>query len=265
MSPVEQATESLKRSEGPLSADKILESMPPPVGVEAGTLEQWLREDGRISVWPALKARAGERFWIRSPSDAVLGLVADNTLSASEIQKNLNQQYGGFKGAPGKALVMSVLDGLLGARKVYQYPGRGRKYSAHPADAAPYVGKLRKSLDALLKSLETAGVTRDAILSALRDEDHTEDPRPRILAELRAARGSMGIPELRERTAPGSKNKDPFDQAVLSLWRQRQVYLDRHHFAQGLSEEERNQLVADGAGNYYVMISLREADAESVP
>jgi hypothetical protein len=60
-------------------------------------------------------------------------------------------------------------------------------------------------------------------------------------------------------------DKAAFDKAVLGLYRERRVYLDRHDYPQGLDAAARDQLVSDGSGSYFVVIGLRDADAESVP
>jgi hypothetical protein len=52
---------------------------------------------------------------------------------------------------------------------------------------------------------------------------------------------------------------------VISLYRQHRVYLARHDYPLGLDESEKSELVSDGEGNYFVVIGLRDPDAESIP
>jgi len=88
---------------------------------------------------------------------------------------------------------------------------------------------------------------------------------PRILEKLKGKPGGISLLELRAslgiviRTSLGAppKAKVDFDQAVLSLYKDRRVYLDRHDHPMRLTDAERRDLVSDGTGNYYVGITLR--------
>jgi hypothetical protein len=52
-------------------------------------------------------------------------------------------------------------------------------------------------------------------------------------------------------------NKADFDALALELARQGRLVLHRHDFASSLSPEEKDELVSDGQGNYYVGLALR--------
>jgi hypothetical protein len=87
----------------------------------------------------------------------------------------------------------------------------------------------------------------------------------RILDKLKGRPGGLSLLELRDslgikvRVSFGGqpKPKIAFDQAVLSLYKERRVYLDRHDHPMRLTDAERRDLVSDGDGNYYVGITLR--------
>lgn len=53
--------------------------------------------------------------------------------------------------------------------------------------------------------------------------------------------------------------KGDFDEAVLNLAREWKVSLSRHPHVAGLTEDERNDLVADGEGNFYNGIAFRRS------
>ena len=55
-------------------------------------------------------------------------------------------------------------------------------------------------------------------------------------------------------------DKLQFDQTVLGLARQGRLMLHRHDHASGLSPSERDELVTDGAGTYYVGMALRRVE-----
>ena len=53
-------------------------------------------------------------------------------------------------------------------------------------------------------------------------------------------------------------DKAHFDAAVLDLSRQGRVSLHRHDYPASLTPQERDELVTDGAGTYYVGLALRQ-------
>lgn len=263
---LEHAVEALKRSRKPLTARQILELIPPPSRVDVEQLDQLLRADDQVSKWPP---RAGaEQYWARSPEDAadsaLMRLLADGAVGASALEKKLSSDLAGYPGRSRPTLISGRLEALVKAGKLYRYPRGGKikgiKFSARPASAAAYVGALQKEVEALARRLAPAGVTSEAIIAALRGE--ATDLSHRIIEYLQTIPGGIGIGELRESLAPQPAEKARFDQAVLSLWRQKRVSLDRHDFPQGMSQADRDHyLVPDDKGNYYVMIGLREVDA----
>jgi hypothetical protein len=267
---LEHAVEALRRSGKPLTARQVLELIPPPSRVSVEHLDALLRGVDRVSKWPPRGGAA--QYWARSPEDAadsaLMRLLADTAMGATALEKELGRDLAGYPGRGRSKLISGRLEALVKAGKLYRYPRGGKikgvKFSAKPAPAGAYAGSLQKELGALARRLAPAGVAREAIIAALRGE--TTDLRQRIVEYLQARSGGMGIGELRENLAPEPAEKARFNQAVLSLWRQNRVNLDRHDFPQGMSEADRDHyLVPDGKGNYYVMIGLREVDAQPLP
>lgn len=78
-----------------------------------------------------------------------------------------------------------------------------------------------------------------------------------ILDKLKGKPGGLSLIEVRTSLGGRGKAKAEFDEAVLSLYKDGRVYLDRHDHPLRLSDAERRDLVFDGAGNYYVGITLR--------
>ena len=78
-----------------------------------------------------------------------------------------------------------------------------------------------------------------------------------ILDKLKGKPGGLSLIEVRVSLGGRGKAKAEFDQAVLSLYKDKRVYLDRHDHPLRLSDAERRDLVFDGAENYYVGITLR--------
>jgi broad specificity phosphatase PhoE len=79
----------------------------------------------------------------------------------------------------------------------------------------------------------------------------------RQLETIKDSPAGIGIGELREEV-PAPKRE--FDQALLHLYRQNEVDLDKHDFPQGMSQAEQDHyLTPDGRGNHYVMASAAPA------
>jgi hypothetical protein len=266
------AVEALRRSDRPLTGREIWKSIPPPSRVELAALEQLLKADARVIPWPARTRTAPARYWTQKPEDfldsLLVGLPADASLKLTQIQTKVGRHLAGFSAGERRELVESRMAALVAAGKLYLHPPPGKtqpKFGPQPAQARAYVAKLQKELDALAAKLAPAGITREQILDALRGEKPTDDLPQRITGFLKTKPGGIGVGQLREQFGLSPEMKDSFDRAILSLYRERRVYLDRHDYPLGLNEAARNELVSDGAGNYFVVIGLRDPDDESIP
>jgi hypothetical protein len=266
------AVESLRRSDRPLTGREILKSIPPPSRVKPDALEELLNQDPRVIRWPARTRSAPGRYWTRRPEELLDSLLADlgadAALTVVDLQKKAGRHLAGFSADQRRALVESRVTALAAAQKLYLHPPPGRarpKYSAKPAQASAYVAKLQKEVDALAAKLAPAGITREQILDALRGERPPDDLPRRIAEFLKAKPGGIGVGQLREELGLSPAEKASFDRAVISLYRQRRVYLDQHDYPLGLNEAARKELVSDGEGHYFVVIGLRDPDDESIP
>ncbi len=111
----------------------------------------------------------------------------------------------------------------------------------------------------LITKLSTGAIPREKMAAGLVDRML---PAPnlehRILDKLKGKPGGLSLIEVRVSLgAQKGKAKAEFDQAVLSLYKNGRVYLDRHDHPLRLGDAERRDLVFDGVGNYYVGITLR--------
>jgi hypothetical protein len=240
-----------------------------------------------VIAWPPRTRSAPPRYWIDRPEDVadsvLMEAMAAAALTAGDLQKKIGRHPSGFSADQRRGLVDARLAALIAAGKLFEHPppGRGKpKYSAQPATAGAYVAKLQKEVDALAAKLAPAGITRAQILDALAGQaappaSQADDLPRRIIEYLKTKPAGVGLGQLREELGlrAGEKkafdqtafDKAAFDKAVLGLYRERRVYLDRHDYPQGLDAAARDQLVSDGSGSYFVVIGLRDADAESVP
>ena len=192
-------------------------------------------------------------------------LLGRNALSRPQLEKRLT---GPLSEASRKKLIGEVLNGLKNSRRLYQYPKlRGTvKYSPNPPAAAPYMTALKKEFNALLSRLSPAGITRDQILAELSGVAPPVPPvpavdfEPQVLEKLKGRPGGLSISELRVSLGGQDDAKPGFDRAVLSLYRTHRVYLDRHTDPSALTDSDRQALVPDETGNYYIGITLRGED-----
>ena len=81
-----------------------------------------------------------------------------------------------------------------------------------------------------------------------------------ILDSTKGKPGGLSIPHLRDEI---EASKPEFDNAVLDLYKDGKVFLDKHDRPDILTEAERNALVPDGQGDYYNGITERKAKAEA--
>jgi hypothetical protein len=126
--------------------------------------------------------------------------------------------------------------------------------------------------DAFEKIRKKLNLTSEAVLSAARaftllhlktSNSQQNDLSEKLLArmlqvKLAAAHGELvPLSELWRSLQNEGWDKASFDRTVLGLAERYRVSLQRHNFPASLGEQERDELVADGMGNYYVGIALR--------
>lgn len=185
----------------------------------------------------------------------------------------------------------AIRDDLVRAGRIHRWPKLGTKgverFSTAPPDPSEYLGPLldrfREQLKALAETFGSDRVTVDRLERAagrvlLKLGETAQEfevsggpatPPPiddgqQILDAMRQAdpATSTGAPIALDRLRPlmngrlGSKSA--FDEAVLDLARRGLVSLHRHDFPKGQTEAERDRMVPDGQGGFYVTISRRK-------
>ena len=275
------AIEAVRRSDRPLNAKQVRELIPTPARVPDSQLDSMLAAavaNGALFLWPPHLSRA-VRYWSRRPEDhaesRLLELLAANSLGLSDIEESLTRDLSGHSGAKRKALLRSSVASLKKRGSLYEYPKLGRKglkYSQKPAEPGPYLCALKKEFEALAAKLQSAGITPEQIIAELTKAPapaHPPSPappdlEPSILDHLKGRPGGMSLRELWSFVRTPGATKSAFDQAVLSLYASNRVYLDRHDRPSLLNDAERDELVSDGAGSYYIGITLRGAGDQSI-
>ncbi|SFI46743.1 hypothetical protein [Planctomicrobium piriforme] len=268
---------AMEEASGPVADKELLKSLSAPVPTDEATLQPVLEElieSGELHRFPPATAKGKPIYWREDGVDW-----------ARTVLRRLVEQKGPQAEAALKKAVKwltsdefaTLLDSLLTSGEVFRHPPLGKikqaLFGVQPPRPEPYLREVGVQLTktvALLRSIpisdeqlrralvqlvEETGVTfrNDATLPAENAVD--------LLALMKqiepgAERGALvGVRDLR-RAAQCSK--DVFDQTVMELSRQGSVSLHRHDFPASLSEEERNDLVRDATGTYYVGIALRQ-------
>lgn len=231
----------------------------------------------KLQTFPPKTAKGKPRYWDRGVSDwARLLILATVDKKGAMAKADLRKAT---KQVP-EAAFETAFQGLVDARTLFEHPPLGKKKT-------PSYGKLPPSPDAYLKDLGAQLTKVVAQLSAARVP---EVELRRALVQLVEATGvpfgggakqeaaakpeqSVDLVSLIKRIEPAAVNgalvaarelrraanlvKSQFDAAVLDLARQGRLMLHRHDFANGLEPAEREELVTDGAGTYYVGVALR--------
>lgn len=175
-----------------------------------------------------------------------------------------------------------LFDELRTGGQIWEHPpatktGRTSLFGAHPPAIGPYLKTITADLNRVFAKLKAAGVPEASLVSAghellkscgLGDVDNSRAvtsvtsgaPAIDLVGLMRQIEPQVDVgalvtlPALRQ---AASLQKDIFDAAVLDLARSQRLVLHRHDFPASLSAVERDQLVTDGRGTFFIGAALR--------
>jgi hypothetical protein len=210
--------------------------------------------------------------------DAAIPRLAGRALDKVEL-KQLAEEV-----TPGHAVVLDEwLKRALTQRLLYEHApatkGAGRRFGAEPDVrklAAPLLKALRKARD----NTDANGISRERLAELLLEElgvslgdatrripskandDNAPDDKARsrflaALAELVTQNPRQALLSVRDLRARLGLGKDQFDALALVLMRDGAISLHQHDHPMSLSERDRQQLVDNARGTYYVGIAPR--------
>jgi len=233
---------------------------------------------GKIFEWPA-KGKGKPRYWKEQPSQFISKKIVEGLtekpLTSLELKKVLGKQLFGIP-KPKKDIDHGI-QSLLLQGTILQHPKVGgikAKLGLRPPDPKPYLQKVQKELDQVFKMLAPSQVSREAINKALFNllgistisEVPLEEPRildleDQIISEMvkiepRASTGAL-VSLQRLRKSLGLE-KELFDRTIINMAKKSRIILHEHSFPMGVSEEERNYLVDDKKGHWYVGAVLKD-------
>jgi hypothetical protein len=234
-------------------------------------IAQELARRGEIHRWAKAKA---EWFFGADPiatlDEAVPRALAAGPLPAETLQQRITLETMIPKACFDEWKKNALARGALFA--VAPAAGAGTKASAKNLALEPDLRVVLKGLIAALHkqlpALDAKGIARERIAQVLWEElgmpgasaPNGRDDRDAFLKALRALASEqphgtlLPVGDLRSRLA---LDKTRFDEAALSLSREGAVILHHHDYADGLAVDERERLVRDANGTYYVGIALK--------
>lgn len=282
----------LEQSSRPLSKTTLEKNLPKSAPVAKKDLPELLAQligSGQIRThgkratvyWvPELEDRAGDR---------ILETLRDTPLTQTELKNKFRSLLPGWPQTKRE----EMLARLIREKRVYRVApltGKARLLSAR-AELTPQ-DYVRLALQLAAGKLKSRGFTAEEVFALARElsqpvpiaaEPVAPAPvvsplAPSPLAESNlvtpvleevvleqmnrikpdAANGALvSIAELRRALAGEMPDKSAFDEAILRLAEAGRVALHHHDYPGSLSQEERDALVLDERGNYYIGIALR--------
>ena len=257
-------------------ASKIKTSLKLPLDMVETALNA-LVDSRRLSLWQPGRV---PYFCLSEPRktalEATLDALAAGPLTEKELIGRVRKRLAGYQ-------LKDLKEHLSYSKQVYEYPKYGKvktKYGLKPPEPEPYLGKAIQEINAVQSLLRPYRVSLEAIHAALGRElglrgDTQVPPRERPQAEepsreaealilkgitrLQPPGQGRALVSIRELRRSVGLAKSLFDKAVLSLALQGKVALHHHDFPSSLSPKEREELVRDEQGTYYVGIVPKES------
>jgi hypothetical protein len=258
------------------TASKIKTSLKLPLQMVEIALND-LVDTGRLFLWhPQGKA---SYFCLSEPRktalETILNALTAGPLTEKELVASVRKKLPGYQ-------VMDLKEHLFYSKQVYEYPKYGKvkiRYGLQPPEPGPYLGKAMQEITAVQRLLAPFQISLEAIHDALgrelgmepekkapsreraREVSDFRDVEPLILkgiTRLQPPGQRRALVSIRELRRSVGLAKSVFDRVVLSLALQGKVALHHHDFPSGLSPDERDELVRDEQGTYYVGIVPKE-------
>ena len=287
----EVALRTLKQTAEPVTAKQLTVLLADSFKLKETVLSPILDEcvaRGELHSIPPATAKGKPRYWDRDLVEFGRGLIV-RTLDKQGPQPKAKVKTAAK--SLGAAPFERAFQSLIDSHRVCAHPPVGKskivKYHTQPPAPELYLKDVATLLTKVIGQLNAVGVEREALQNAvwqLVAQSGLAVPSGLANVNQDAARGapllassvSLDLLMLMRQVEPGADrgalvsardlrraanlDKTEFDRAVLALAGQGDLMLHRHDHASHLSAAERDELVTDGAGNYYVGLALRRAE-----
>jgi hypothetical protein len=282
----DEAIACLRRQVEPVTAKQLAKLLVAPFKISEVFLVPLLDEfvgGGQLNAFPPATPKGQRRYWDRD-------LIEFGRLQIRQLlQKKGAQPKAKLKSAAkglNDAQFVQAFQGLIDIRQIVEHPPIGKsktlKYGTEPPAPELYLKDLGQQLAKIVGQLIAAGTSRNELKKVVEgwltqaglSLEKAAEP---VVALVSPATNELNLLLLMRQIEPGAErgalvtarelrrvanlDKNQFDQTVLGLARQGRLMLHRHDHASGLSASERDELVTDGLGTYYVGMALRRVEA----
>ncbi|MDM8517338.1 hypothetical protein QUF76_14140 [Desulfobacterales bacterium HSG16] len=282
--------EALHQAKKPLTLPEINALFPVSKrsGLSSATLS-FVRE-GKIFKWPA--ARGGACYWSVTPEnycrEKIIKILSDKNLTRAALDKKLAGQMFGHSLNHIKTLRIKILNQLIREKQIFEHPpvgfhGKVSIFGTRMADPRLYFSNVKKEFETICKKLRKTGIPNEMIYKAAREVLMPDEEN----AQTRAAKPSIAkicdqspetcakqVLEAIIRVEPAALQqvlvstnslrlaagltKEIFDRTIIYLARQEKLFLHEHACPDAMTDEDRNLLVKDDQGNYFMGVVLRK-------
>lgn len=280
--------QQIQQTSEPVTAGQIAKLLAPPHKLSEAKVTPILDEfvaAARLQLFPPKTAKGKPRYWDRDQNEFARSLILETldkkgSLAKTDLRKAVKQLT--------EELFLNAFQGLLDNQKLFEHPPLPKKktslFGKCPPAPEPYLNDLGGQLSKIVAQLRGASVPVEVLRRALVQlVESTGVPFGEgaavtrsaaiplrelnvdliaLMRSIEPAADSGALVAARELRRAARIDKMPFDQEILALARQGRLMLHRHDFASGLSQAERDELVTDGAGTYYVGMALRRESAQ---
>jgi hypothetical protein len=277
--------ESLQTVESPLTPQDLIKKVTLPGKPKAAELVPLLEEliaAGEVFAMPVASAKAKPLYWGRPAVE----------FARQQLRRNLETKGPQPEATLRKALKVfddaqfqRAIDAGLAEKELFRHPAAGKVkkelLGTRPASPEPYLSDVAAQLAKIVPQLLAANIARDDLRRHLvqvieaagipfaatvgsAQIPRTEAPSAGVdlitlirRLEPGADRGALvGARDLRR---AAQLEKTVFDNAVLDLARQGRLSLHRHDYPSSLSQMERDDLITDGNGTFFIGVALRQS------
>jgi hypothetical protein len=258
-----------------VASSKIKTALKLPLELIQPALKE-LVDTGRAHVWQPGKTPYFTLFEPRNTAlEIILKALIQGPLTEKELVGWVRKRLPGYQ-------VRHLKEHVSYSKQVCEYPKYGKvkiRYGLEPPEPGPYLSKALQDIIAVQTLLAPFHVSLGAIHDAmgrelglepetktsLRERPQSETVSPeterlilQTITQLQPPGQTRALVSIRELRRSMNLPRKDFDRAVLSLASQGKVALHHHDFPTSLSQAEREALVQDERGTYYVGIVPKE-------